>query len=166
MTIRQAQHHLDRINNELQQLRYHLIGGGIPCLPPANQTTRTEQLVYIHALAAQLVFYYARATPTADAEDVRNCRRRLLASLTFLLHECISGDRTYGHLLQLAELPTSTFEQVLTAARCTPHRFRHFYRAAADTRPIPDLGVAFLLFLDHEKLLRTDILAPIQQLLR
>ncbi|MDY3618463.1 hypothetical protein [Agathobaculum sp.] len=153
MDTNKAQAFLARLDETLTAQRHRLIGGGIRLLPPAHTTTRAEQMDAVCSLAARLTFCCAAAYPEMDAAELRSCRSRLAAAITFLLCECAERDCTFEKLLHILALESCVLNDLLASAYRTPHRFRHFYRAALHSESVPDFELALVLFLMRENLL-------------
>lgn len=142
---------MDLVSRLLSGLRCHALGGDVPCVLPLIESTRAEQAAHIRSLSARLTFLYAAANPAAAPDELRACKLRLLASLTYLQYECNRSDQTFGSLLRLAALENNWFCSIIGSAAHTPHRQQHLYRIPADgSLPTLSMERAVLLFLSEE----------------
>lgn len=119
--------HVQLIDDALLKLRHHLMGGSLPCLPPAVATTRKEQIRHITSTAAQITFCYAAINPTALPAEPRTCRTLICAILTYLLVGANRDEQTFDSILLLLAIERATLQRMLANQRC-PHCLRHFLR--------------------------------------
>lgn len=148
--------HAVLIDEALQKLRCHLIGGGIPCLPSMRQTTRAEQIRHITSTAAQITFCYAVVNQKAPPAELRACRTLTCAILVYLLVATNANEHTFDSFLLLLHIDRHTLLRMLMNTRWCPHRLRHFLRngiAALHGNAVltGNLERTLLLFLQQQK---------------